>query len=409
MPVPETDLKDLVVELKTGFEDHKKNIKEQFDELKSKGSSDQLLAEKVDKQNEALTELQTNLNELIKKNARERAADSSAEGIDKKQHKEAFNSFVKMTPDEFRKKDLSVGSDPDGGWLVPVETESRIDQVMRDYSAMRSLATVMKMTALEYEKLTNVGGATSGWVGEETARPKTDTPQLKKQTWRAKELYANPRTTQRVLDNVASASQWLEGEILEAFTEQEGGAFIEGDGVLRPRGILTYELVANANYNNVTDFGKIGYIPSGAAGAFTATDGWQALISLQHAIKRGYRANASWLMNDKTFEAIRKLTYDDGTPVWRMSSSTSLIEGATETLLGKRLEVDDYMPDVAADSLSIAYGDFKKGYLILDQQGMRVTRNPYKEEPYIYFYTTKLLDGAVDRFDAIKIMKFAAS
>ena len=109
-------------------------------------------------------------------------------------------------------------------------------------------------------------------------------------------------------------------------------------------------------------------------------------------------------MNRSTQSVIRKFKDADGSYLWQPSAQA----GAPSTLLGYPVAESEDMPDIAANSLSLAFGDFARGYLVVDRVGIRVLRDPYSSKPYVLFYTTKRVGGGVQDFDAIKLMKFSA-
>ena len=296
--------------------------------------------------------------------------------------------------------ELSTLSDPDGGFVVPERLDKDIDRLAVDSVAMRRLATVKSGLRGDYKRPFSKGGATGGWVGEKDSRAETDSPELALFNPPWSELYALPKVTQTLLDNSDfDVAGWLLDELLATEVEMEGAAFILGNGVKQPKGVLDYDTIANASWA----WGKIGYIASGEAAAFTNVD---KLIDLQHALKPVYRRNATWLMNDSTWAHIRKFRDGEGQLVWR----PGLEPGAPDVLLGKPVEIDDNMPDIAADALPIAFGDFKRGYMIGDHAvGRRLLRDPYTEKPYVKFYQTKRTFGGVINFEAIKLLKVAAS
>jgi HK97 family phage major capsid protein len=185
------------------------------------------------------------------------------------------------------------------------------------------------------------------------------------------------------------------------FAEQEGAAFVSGSGSGQPKGFISYTNVADASWS----WGNIGYIASGAAGAFASSDPADALIQLAYAPKQGYRANGAWVMNRKTESIVRKFKDDNDNYIWQPGTAV----GQPATLLGYPVAEAEDMPDIAANSYSIAFGDFARGYLVVDRVGIRVLRDPYSAKPYILFYTTKRVGGGVQNFEAIKLMKFAAS
>jgi HK97 family phage major capsid protein len=304
------------------------------------------------------------------------------------------------------KASLRTDSDPDGGYVVPDQMESTIDRVLGTVSAMRSIARVISISAGTYKKLVNQGGATGGWVGERESRPETSTPTLSELTFPAMELYANPAATQTLLDDARiSIEQWLADEVSIVFAEKEGAAFISGTGVNQPRGLLSYDTVADASYA----WGKLGYVVSGVTAALTdgTHNGADALTDLVYSIKQGYRQNSRFLMNRKTQAAIRKFkSKTEELYLWQPSIQV----GQPATILGYPVTDDDNMPDATAGgNLPIAFGDFQRGYLIVDRMGIRVLRDPFTNKPYVHFYTTKRVGGGVQNFEAIKLLKIGTS
>lgn len=208
-----------------------------------------------------------------------------------------------------------------------------------------------------------------------------------------------PAATSSLLDDSAvNIDEWLAEEVRIAFAEQEGTAFVSGDGTNKPKGFLDYTTVANDSWT----WGNIGFIATGAAGAFPATDPGDVLIDLIYAVKSGYRANAHFVMNRATQSVIRKMKDGDGTYLWQPSANP----GESPRLLGFPVAESEDMPDIAAGSASLAFGDFQRGYLIVDRVGIRVLRDPYSAKPYVLFYTTKRVGGGVQDFEAIKFLKF---
>jgi HK97 family phage major capsid protein len=239
-------------------------------------------------------------------------------------------------------------------------------------------------------------------VAETAARPETDPATLALLEFPAADLYANPAATQSLLDDaLVDLDEWLASEVEDAFAAQETAAFVTGDGVNKPRGFLGYSIVADASQT----WGDIGYVASGAAGAFASSSPSDRLIDLIYAPKAQFRPNGRFVMNRKTVSAVRKFKDADGAYIWSPASRP----GETASLLGYPVTEIETMPDIAANSHAIAFGDFQRGYLIVDRAGVRVLRDPYSAKPYVLFYTTKRVGGGVQNFDAIKVMKFAAS
>jgi HK97 family phage major capsid protein len=247
-----------------------------------------------------------------------------------------------------------------------------------------------------------MGGSGSGWVGEKDARPQTATPDLRKLEFPTMELYAMPAATQTLLDDAAiNIEQWLADEVSTTFAEQEGAAFINGNGVNQPRGLLSYEKVANASYA----WGKLGFTITGGASGFASSAPGDAIVRTYYSLKAGHRNGASWLISDGVMGSIATMKDGDGTYLFKAPQ----LPGEMGTLMGKPVLTDDNMDALAADKFPIAFGNFQRGYVIADRTGVRVLRDPYTAKPYVLFYTTKRVGGGVQDFEAIKLVKVAAS
>jgi HK97 family phage major capsid protein len=402
----------ILVELQRTFETFKSEREAELKGINAK-FADVVQAEKVDRINADLTKLQTAMDETNAMLAALKvggAGDDIALSAEKREHAKAFNQFFRKGA-EANLRDLEVkaalrtDSDPDGGYVVPDQMESTIDRVLGKVSAMRSLASVISISANSYKKLVSQGGAVGGWVGEKEDRPETATPQLSGLEFPTMELYANPATTQTLLDDGRiSIEQWLADEVSLTFAEMEGVAFVSGNGVNQPRGLLSYDTVANTSYA----WGKLGYVASGVAAALTDSthNGADALIDLVYSLKQGYRQNSGFLMNRKTQAVIRKLkSKTEELYLWQPSIQV----GQPATILGHPVTDDDNMPDIGAGKFPIAFGDFQRGYLIVDRMGIRVLRDNLTKKPYVLFYTTKRVGGGVQNFEALKLLKIGAS
>ncbi len=385
-------------EFMRAFEEFKETNDRRLDEIERRSGEDVLTAEK-------LTRIDKALDQLSVKSQRMPLGGAGARSSVSLQHKSAFEGYVRKGEASSLRalegKALSVGSDPDGGYLVPEETETTINRALRDISPIRAIAGVRQVSGSVYKRPYAVSGFATGWIGETAARPQTSTPTLAELAFPTMELYAMPAATASLLDDSAvNIDEWLAEEVRVAFAEQEGTAFVSGDGVNQPKGFLSYATVANASWS----WGNIGTISTGVSAAFPASDPGDVLIDLIYAVKAGYRANAHFVMNRSTQSQVRKLKDGDGTYLWQPSAEP----GQAPTLLGFPIAEAEDMPDIAANSTSIAFGDFRRGYLIVDRVGIRVLRDPYSSKPYVLFYTTKRVGGGVQDFDALKLLKFAA-
>jgi len=338
--------------------------------------------------------------DMIARKSGSRASNFGAKELDG--YKNQFLSYLRkgeqvMGADEM--KALSVGSDPDGGFVVYPDMSGRVVSKVFETSPMRAYASVQTISTDALEGLFDLDEASSGWVGETQARAETSTPQLK--TWRipVHELFAFPKATQKVLDDAAiNLESWLAGKVSEKFARDEATAFVSGDGVSRPRGFLTYT-------DGTTLPGTIEQVPTGVSGAFAAApNGGDVLIDALYGLKAQYRANATWFMNRATTKVVRKLKDTDGSYIW----APGIAAGQPASILGYPMASFEDMPDPAASSLSIAVGDMRAAYQIVDRVGIRVLRDPYTAKPYVGFYTTKRVGGDVVNFEALKLVRFGA-
>jgi len=393
------------------FEDFKVANDKEIADLKAR-RADVVQTEQVDRINAAISAMQKDLDAANGKIAAGMVGGAGkSENPDKREHAQAFDRFFRKGVDNGLtdlqvKAKLTTQDDPNGGYLVPEEMEASVDRVLSTDSVFRSLARVIQVGTSSYKKLVNQGGTSAGWVGEEQARSETNTSTLREIAINTKELYANPAITQTSLDDSRlDIAAWLADEVSIEFAEQEGEAFITGDGVLKPRGILGHTPAANASYA----WGNPGYIASGAASDFatvsTSVNPADALIDLYYGLKAGYRNNASWLMSDATMGRVRKFKDADGAYIWAAPSAAAEVA----TILGKPVYNDDNMPAVAANAFPIAFGDFRRAYLIVDRTGIRVLRDPYTSKPNVHFYTTKRVGGGIVNFEALKLLKIASS
>jgi len=327
-------------------------------------------------------------------------------GIDGyRQYKSALRSYLRKNNagggvDEI--KALSAGSDPDGGYTVTPDLSGRIAQLVRDTSPMRQVASVITIGTDALEGIHDLNEATSGWVGETESRPETAAPKIGEYRIPVHEQYAEPRATQKLLDDsLFNVEEWLAAKIAERLARMENESFVTGNGVKKPRGFLTYA----AGTPSASGFSVIEQVLSGGSGDFADENPGDALISLVYALKSAYREKAVFMMKRSTLAEVRKLKDGNDNYIWQ--PDFQMKQGGT--LLGFNVVEAEDMPDITAGSLSIAFGDFSAGYQIVDRQGIRILRDSFTAKPYVKFYTTKRVGGDVVNFEAIKLMKFAAS
>ncbi len=391
------DLNAMFDQFMHGFEDFKQTNDQRLDQLEKRGADDVLTAQKLSRIDAALDGYKSALDKAALERARP-VLESTNSTFQSAEYKDAFAAYVKRGEE----KALSIGSNPDGGYLVPDETALEITRLLTAVSPIRSIAGIRQISTSVYKKPVSILGPTVGWVGETAARPQTASQTLAEIVYPTMELYAMPAATAAFLDDAAvDVGQWIAEEINSAFAEQETTAFVNGDGINKPSGFLQATQIAESLWS----WGNIGYLATGVAGDFPAADKSDVLIDLVYALKSGYRQNASWLMNRRTQAAVRKLKDANGNYLWQPAT----VPGGRASLMGFDLVEAEDMPDIAADTTPIAFGDFSRGYLIVDRQGVNILRDPYSAKPYVLFYTTKRVGGGVHDFDAIKLLKFSLS
>ena len=299
-------------------------------------------------------------------------------------------------------KAIGSSSDAIGGYAVPQEIDAQIEQTLVAISPIRAIANVVKVGSAGYRKLIASGGTPSGFVGFEDARPETNTPSFTEIVPPSGELYANPAVSQQMLDDAMfDVEKFLATEIATEFARAEGAAFVSGNGNNQPLGFLSSPNAATVD--SVRPMGTLQYIGTGSAGAFPGSNPADKLVDLVQSLRSPYRQGAVFVMNSATAAAVRKFKTAEGAFMFQ----PSLAAGQPATLLGYPLIEAEDMPDIAANSLSIAFGNFKAGYVIAERNQTTILRDPYTHKPYVHFYATKRVGGQVVNSEAIKLLKFA--
>lgn len=325
------------------------------------------------------------------------------------EYKAAWGSYVRKGIDgltEAEKKTINVGTSTQGGYLVGEEMEAGIDRVVQRYSAMRQVARVIPIGSASYKKLVKVTGTSGASRGGENTTPSNGTsPGWVELEFKPGTYVSEQRITSEALEDATQdVGADLEMEMGIEFAEMEGTDFISGSGVNGPRGLTDYTNVANASYS----WGNVGYVASGGASSWAASTPSDYLIDLVHALKRQYRAGASFLMNDATLGSIRKLKDGQGNYLWGMTKD-SFMAGAVGTLLGYNVVTDDFMADIGANAYPIAFGDFKQAYYVIERKGIAVLRDPATAFPHVRFLARRRVGGGIAKFEAVKLFKIATS
>ncbi len=404
------EVKAAVDRLGRTFEEFKETNDAGAAEARARGHADSLVEEKMKRLGGEMDRLQRQI-EGLHAASRRPGLEGAAETADPVagEHKAAFyDGYLRKGAERglegLESKALNVGTPSEGGYTVPEELDQQIERRLKDLSPIRSIASVVQIGSSNYKKLVTTNGPASGWVGETAARTETDAPDFAEVAPPLGEIYANPAATQAMLDDAFfDVETWLAEELSLEFAQKEGAAFVNGNGVNKPSGFLAAP--NSPDSDSVRPFGVLQYVPTGVDGAFSSADPSDILFDLVHSLKAGYRAGARFVTNAATLNTIRKFKDADGDYLWR----PGLAEGQASTLLGFPVVEAEDMPDIAAGSLALAFGNFQRGYLVTDRFGTRVLRDPYSNKPFVHFYTTKRVGGGVINSDAIKLLKFVLS
>lgn len=319
-------------------------------------------------------------------------------------YKSAFNSFMRrnerqLTAEEV--KTLAVGSDPDGGYFVTPDVSGRIVTKVYETSPMRQIASQQTISTDALEGIEDLDEAGAAYAGERNTSGDEKTPQVGK--WRIPVFWIDtePKATQQLLDDSAvNIEAWLSGKVADKFSRFENAEFVAG-AANKIRGITSYPTLADTGSG--VAWGSFGHVVTGVNGAFPASNPADKIHDLIGLVKAAYLTNSRFLTRRSVVTLMRKFKDGMGNYLWQ----PSFVAGVAETIMGYPLTRAEDMPAPTTGSLSLAFGDFREGYQIVDRTGIRVLRDPYTAKPYIKFYTTKRTGGGALNFEAVKFLKFS--
>lgn len=431
----EPEIKQALSDLGSAFEAFKSTNDERLSQIEKRGSADAITEEKLSKIDGVIDKLEDRIGKVEAKSARpllggpgggdpeaevkafntdlvsqqkrlgRPIATVDADGM--AQYKAAFDGFLRKDTSHLsdsERKAMSVGSDPDGGYLVPADMTGRIVAKIYETSPIRQISAVQAISTDALEGITDNGEVGIGWVAETAARPSTTTPQLGKWRIEPHEWYAMPEATQKLLeDSAVDLAGWLESKIAERSVRLEGSAFVVGDGVGKPRGFTTYPTAATAD--GARAWGTLEHLNTAQNGDFASANPADVLIDVIEAMKDGYRDGCTWITRRSVISKIRKFKESTTNAyLWQ----PGLQQGQPPTLLGFPVIKSEDMPALNTGSLSMAFGNFRLSYQIVDRKGMTVLRDPYSNKPYVQFYTVGRVGGDVVHFEALKFVRFGS-
>ncbi len=413
---------DAIDKIGTAFEEYKKTNDQRIEAIKAGNSTSDLDAKlaKMDSAIDQLTEVKSKLEKMETKLARPGAFGDKQdrESPEAVEYKNALLDWVRSPTDQARMQKAtqaqkaleakstatvtSTGSA--GGFALPEQIERAIARIGVDISPIRQIATVRTVGTPDYKELFDVNGAGFEWIGETDTRAQTNTPDLAEVAPTFGMASAKPQASEESLDDLFfNVEDWLISSAAETIYAGEGAAFVSGNGTKKPTGFLAGPTpVTTADASRA--FGTLQYIASGQAAALPTSP--DVFYDLVYALRSRYRANAKWVTSKLVLAALRK--YKEATTnayMWQPGLSA----GQPDMFMGYGVVEAEDMPAVGAGAFSLAFGDFKEGYLIADRVGMRITRDEITTPGYVKFYVRKRVGGKIRNSQAIKLLKIAAS
>lgn len=327
---------------------------------------------------------------------------SDASSVESPERK-AFESFLR-NGDARELKAVNLAAQADGGFALPKQIVAELVKVLKASSYMRGIARVETAATPDFHLVVATNAVGASWTGEAGTRSETSTPTFADVAPSFGELYAAPRASNWSLQDLPSITDWLLREVAEQFAVTENTAFLNGDGTNKPKGLLTYTTAATAD--GARAFGTIEHVPTGVAGNWPATDAgiFDLLVSVAHKLRAPYRQGASWLMPTAVIDRLRRVKDSTGQPIW-----TPGLGGTPAQLLGYSVIEAEDMPAIAANSLSIAFGDMRRAYVIADRVESSLIVDPYTTKGQTTFYVSKRVGGALLDSNAVKVVKFSVA
>ena len=280
---------------------------------------------------------------------------------------------------------LQIGTDSEGGYLVPDEYERTLVEALEEENVFRQLAKVIRTSSGDRKIPVVATKGTASWIDEEGAYLESD-DSFGQVSIGAYKVGTMIKVSEELLnDSVFDLEAYISREFARRIGAKEEEAFFTGDGSGKPLGVLA-----------ATGGAETG-VTAASATAITADE----LIDLFYSLKAPYRRNAVWVLNDSTIKAIRKLKDNQGQYLWQ----PSLTAGAPDLLLGKPIRTSAYMPAIVADAKTVAFGDFSY-YWIADRQGRSFKRlnELYAATGQVGFLASQRVDGKLVLPEAIKVL-----
>ena len=402
------DIKNAVSEIGQAFEEFKKANDEKLEALEKGQNVDTLVESKLEAIEEKLNGLEDINQEITQAKQAQEGIKEQVEnletvmrrpnsGFEAKQIDEslvAFEAYCRKGLeglDDAEKKALTVSNDSTGGYLAPPEYVRELLKTVTEISPVRSIARVRSTGQRSIQVPKRSSQFSAAWVAESGTRSETTGYEVGLEELPAHELYALVDISEQNLeDTVFDLEAEMQSEFAEQFAKAEGTAFVSGNAVGKPEGLLTNGDVSEVNSGN---------------GTALLADG---LITLVHSIKSEYGRNGTFMFNRGTLSAIRKLKDTAGQYVFQ--AGMSLQAGVPNTILGYPYVEATDMPDVGAGAYPVLFGDFRRAYMIVDRVALAVTRDPFTQATSgnVRYIARRRVGGQVIQAEAVVKQKVSA-
>ena len=383
------------------------------------GENDMNLKDQIDAMNKAIEEIRTAANsasdaEISKRDAEIASLKTQIAQLSNpitgtaqtedpsKQYEKDFHNYLKTGNALNLRAAGSEGTNANGGYICPDGLDKRVVELLTPRSTIRRNATIIQAAGKNYQRPYKKTGITSGWIGETGSRTATDAQEYDVITATVGELYAFPQYTQNFLaDTWYNFEEGFARDLAISFSDKEETAFVSGDGSNKPNGILA--ALREAKDDTQRTWNKLQQVNTESATGITLN----SLYAIKDSLNYAYRSNAKWYMSTSTYTALQQ-TLVDGEHRGIFGRG-DVSQNMPETLLGYPIEIDDYMPAVAANACPIVFGDMRQGYAILERPGIGVLRDMYSNKPYIGLYSIKRVGGLVQDYRALKVLCVAVT
>ena len=393
-----SEKRDINDELMTSFEAFKQANDQRLQEIEKRASADVLLEEKVENINLRLTQL----SQFMQRPALETSSPSDGD----LEMRAAFKDYVcrgeTSALEALQVKDFQSGVDDQGGYFLPKVVHQDLQRKLTEASPFRQLARYVELeSGAVLANVAPTGNFEPAWAMETSARPTTDTPQFEEIRIELHEVYASPAVTTNFLSDVTiDIEGWLINELAQEVSSAEGDAFINGNGMYQPSGLLrapTTEIKSEAGESVLIN-------NTGMPAGFSDTAPADVLIETAYGLPAKFRQKAAWLMNASTQAEIRKFKDDNNNYLWSPSFGTENVP----TLMGFPLYEDPNMPDAISNETPIAFGDFSQAYTIIGRSRSVFIRDPFSAKPFVLFYSSHRVGGASVNLAAYQLIKIGS-